>query len=194
MRRISVGVVGDAGVERDSSIYILAERLGKALIENDFRIISGGMTGIMEAVARGAKSSSKYQEGLCIGILPSFDPEISNKFLDVVIPTGLDTYRNAIVANSDVVVAIGGRAGTLSEMAFAWTFKRMLIAYNVEGWSGKLAGTRIDDRKRIDWDGDIVFSVSNEQEVISIINQNYYHYQNRYKGLYAAMQENKYTL
>jgi len=194
MRKITIGIIGDAGIDRDSSIYKLSEQLGKALIDNGFRIVSGGMTGIMEAVAKGAKQSEKYYDGLCIGILPTFDPEISNKYLDVVIATGLDTYRNAIVANSDVVVAIGGRAGTLSEMAFAWTFKRMLIAYNVEGWSGKLAGTRLDDRKRVEWEGDIIFKVNNEEEVISIINAHYHHYQNRYKGLYSAMLENKYSL
>jgi len=36
-------------------------------------------------------------------------------------------------------------------MAFAWIFRRMILAYDVEGWSGKLAGQRIDSRKRISW-------------------------------------------
>jgi len=194
MRKISIGVIGDAGVERNSSVYLLAEQLGKTLIDNNYRILSGGMSGIMEAVSIGAKKSANYSDGVCIGILPGFDPTVSNKYVDVVIPTGLDTYRNAIVANSDIVVAMGGRAGTLSEMAFAWTFKRMLIAYDVEGWSGKLAGTRIDDRKRIEWEGDHVFKVSNELEVLETINKYYHVYQTRYNGLYTELISNKYQI
>jgi hypothetical protein len=73
-------------------------------------------------------------------------------------------------------------------------FQTYANAYNVEGWSGKLAGTRLDDRKRVEWEGDIIFKVNNEEEVISIINAHYHHYQNRYKGLYSAMLENKYSL
>jgi len=194
MRKINVGVIGDAGIERDSELYFLAENLGKTLIDNNYRIISGGMSGIMEAVAKGAKNSSNYTDGSYIGILPGFDPSISNKFADVVIPTGLDTYRNAIVANSDIVVAMGGRAGTLSEIAFAWTFKRMILAYDVVGWSGKLAGTRIDDRKRIEWDGDRVFKVKNEKDVIETINNYYHFYNKRYIGLYTELIKNNYKI
>ena len=68
---------------------------------------------------------------------------------DVIIPTGLDAYRNALVANSEVVVAIGGGAGTLSEMAFAWQFKRPIIAIGNEGWADRLAGESLDRRSEL---------------------------------------------
>jgi len=194
MRKLNIGVIGDAGVDRESSVYHLSIRLGTMLIDHGYRIFSGGMSGVMEAIAKGAKQSKKYKEGMCIGILPTFDPQISNKYVDVVIPTGLDTYRNAIVANSDVVVAIGGRAGTLSEIAYAWTFKRMIIAFNVEGWSGKLADTRIDDRQRIPWTGDKIFKAEVESDVINYISKYFKHYNIRYKGLYSALIENNYEL
>jgi uncharacterized protein (TIGR00725 family) len=189
MRRISIGIIGDAGVERDSEQYKLAFNLGKILVENGYRIINGGMSGIMEAACLGAKSALNYQEGIVIGILPGFDPQFSNPFVDVVIPTGLDNYRNAIIANSDAIVALGGGAGTLSEMAFAWTFKRLLIAYDIEGWSGKLAGTKIDQKKRIDWDGDQVFKVSNEFEVLKILADNLQYYQKRHKSIISNTKE-----
>ena len=190
-RRLTIGVIGDAAVDRGSTNYILAENLGKALIDNGYRITNGGMSGIMEAVCKGAKSSEKYIEGMVIGILPGFDPAFSNQYVDVVIATGLDTYRNALVANSDIVVAMGGQAGTLSEMAFAWTFRRMLIAYDVPGWSGKLAGTRIDNRNRIDWDGDIVFKVSDEKQVIELIQKHSHHYTRRHTSILTNMKEEK---
>jgi len=190
-RRLTIGVIGDATVERGSTNYILAENLGKALIDHGYRIFNGGMSGIMEAVCKGAKSSLKYVEGMVIGILPGFDPANSNQYADVVIATGLDTYRNAIVANSDVVVALGGQAGTLSEMAFAWTFRRMLIGYDIPGWSGKLAGQRIDNRKRIEWDGDIVFKVSDEKQVIEIIKKYSHHYTRRHNSILTNMRDEK---
>jgi uncharacterized protein (TIGR00725 family) len=190
-RRLTIGVIGDAAVDRGSANYILAENLGKALIDHGYRIYNGGMSGIMEAVCKGAKSSPKYMEGMVIGILPGFDPAYSNQFADVVIATGLDTYRNAIVANSDIVVALGGQAGTLSEMAFAWTFRRMLICYDIPGWSGKLAGTRIDNRKRIEWEGDIVFRVSNETETIELIKKYSHHYTKRHNSILTNMKDEK---
>jgi uncharacterized protein (TIGR00725 family) len=190
-RRLTVGVIGDATVERGSENYLLAERLGKALIDQGYRIANGGMSGIMEAVCKGAKSSPEYTEGMVIGILPGFDPSFSNQYVDVVIATGLDTYRNAIVANSDIVVAIGGQAGTLSEMAYAWTFRRMLIAFDIPGWSGKLAGTKIDNRKRIDWEGDEVFKVSNENQVIELIHQFAHHYTRRHNSILSNMKDEK---
>ena len=194
MRKIQIGVIGDAGVERGSGIYRMSEDLGKTLIDNGFRIISGGMSGTMEAVCKGAKGSENYKDGMVIGITPGFDPELSNQFVDIVIPTGLDTYRNGIVANSDAVVAIGGRAGTLSEMAFAWTFKRMVIAYDVPGWSGKLAGSKIDDRNRIAWKGDKVFKVKNAQEVVAYLNKYLHHYKDRHISIISKMKENKYKM
>ena len=51
-----------------------------------------------------------------------------------------------MVANSEVVVAIGGGAGTLSEIAFAWQFKRPIISIGNEGWADRLAGESLDSR------------------------------------------------
>lgn len=179
-RKKIISVIGNAHLDEDSEKYRLGRRLGKALIDNDYRIVNGGMFGIMEAVARGAKESESYAEGSVIGISPFFDPQFTNDYLDVIVPTGLDSYRNVIVANSDAVVAIGGGAGTLSEMAMAWILKRMIIAYDVDGWSGKIADTRIDERKRIDWGGDKVFRVTSESEVIQLLNNHLKHYTKRH--------------
>lgn len=182
-KRKSIAVIGDARVEQNSTHYNVALKLGEALIDNGYRIITGGMSGIMQATCKGAKNSRSYKEGSVIAIIPGFDPEQCNKFVDVAIPTGLDTGRNLLVANSDAVVAIGGGAGTLSEMAFAWVFKRMIIAYDVEGWSGKLADQKIDKRNRIDWEGDKIFKVTNEKEVIDCLKKYLKYYNERYDSI-----------
>ena len=182
-RRILVAVVGEARADERSEQYRLAQRLGKALVDHGYRIIHGGRGGVMRAVAQGAKQSDHYGEGRVIGILPGFDADETNAYTDVALPTGLDTYRNLIVANAAAVVAVGGGAGTLSEMALAWVLRRMVIGYDVAGWSGKLAGQRIDDHPRVAWEGDQVFKVTNEDQVIALLKEYLPHYSARYPGL-----------
>ena len=115
--------------------------------------------------------------------MPSFDREEVNEYADIIIPTGLDVMRNALVANANCVIAIGGGAGTLSEIAYAWTLKRMIVAFkNVEGWSAKIADTKIDDRKRYDFE-DRVFGVENEAEAIKIIKEKIDLYNEYHKGI-----------
>jgi hypothetical protein len=182
-RRYCIAVIGDSNIGKSSYKYKLAEKLGAVLIDNGFRIVTGGMGGIMEAAIGGARTSQNYKEGDLVSIVPHFDPDLSHIDGDIIIPTGLDTYRNVLVANSDAVIAIGGGVGTLSEISYAWMFKRLVIAYAVEGWSGSLAGLRIDKRKRIKWEGDRVFEVKNEGEVINILNTNLSRYTKRHRGI-----------
>ncbi len=149
MRRLVIAVIGDARIAKASMKWKLAESLGRRLVDEGFRIVTGGLGDLPEAVASGARRSKRYREGDLFAILPGFDPEVVGMHSDIAIATGIDQARNMIVANSDAVVAIGGGAGTLSEIAFAWSLKRLIMAYRVKGWSGKLAGTRIDSRQRI---------------------------------------------
>jgi len=71
-------------------------------------------------------------------------------------------------------VGIGGGAGTLAEFAFAWALYKLIIAYdNVDGWSAKLAGTRIDDRIRYDnITDDRIYAVKTADETIKILKDN----------------------
>ncbi len=66
--------------------------------------------------------------------------------------------------------AIGGGAGTLTELAFAWIHRRLVIAFRVPGWSGRLAGTRIDDRVRFrSIPDDQVFGVDTPEEALAVL-------------------------
>lgn len=185
MLRDIVSVAGDASIEKGGKKERLAFELGKALIDAGYRVQTGGLGGVMEAVCRGAKSSEKYRDGDIIALVPSFDATQVNEYADIVIPTGLDVMRNAMVANACAVIALGGGAGTLTEMGFAWTFRRLLIAYeNVEGWSAKLAGTKLDDRMRYpDIPEDKVYGVSNASEAVTYLDKYIKKYTTRHKGI-----------
>ncbi len=184
-RRKIIAIAGDARIAENSDKYKIAFEVGKALVDNGYRIQTGGLGGVMSAACKGAKSSEKYKEGDIIALVPSFDINEVNEFADIVIPTGLDVMRNALVANASAVVAIGGGAGTLSEMAFAWTFGRLIIGIsNVEGWSSKLAGLKIDSRVRYpEIENDMVYPATSGKQVAEILNNNIDKYYKRHKGI-----------
>ncbi|MFR6056852.1 MAG: TIGR00725 family protein, partial [Eubacteriales bacterium] len=89
MRKI-ISVIGDAVIEKESDKFRLAYETGKMLVDNGYRVQSGGMGGVMEAAFMGAHASEKYREGDTIALIPSFDIHEANKYADIVIPTGLD--------------------------------------------------------------------------------------------------------
>lgn len=124
MKRI-VSVIGQSRSSNAQSEQ--AYELGKLLADAGYAIVCGGKGGVMEAVARGAEEKG----GLCVGLLPGQDRMEANRHLTMAIPTGLGHARNLLVSQAgDVVVAIGGGYGTLSEIAFALTMGKAVIGIN----------------------------------------------------------------
>ncbi len=116
-----------AGVESD------AEAVGRGLAEVGAVVVCGGLGGVMEAACRGAKAGG----GLTVGILPGEDRAAANRWVDVAVPTGLGEARNALVVRSaDVVVAVAGAYGTLSEIALALKIGKPVVGldtWDIEG-------------------------------------------------------------
>lgn len=183
-----VSIIGDSKIEKDGPKYRAAFSMGKALVDNGYRVASGGLAGVMQAAFEGAHASEFYQDGDTVAILPMFDRNAGNESADIVIATGLDLYRNVIVANSDAVIAIGGGAGTLTEICNAWPLKRLIIAFEgVDGWSSKVAGTRLDRRIRYpEIEEDRIFGVSNADEAIAILEK----YVKLYNGSHTGIKKN----
>ena len=171
-RKIVISVIGDAHIEPKSTKWNVAEELGEKLTTTGYRIMTGGLGDLPKAVARGARKSPNYMDGILIAILPGFDPSSADDQADIAIATGMDEARNLIVANSDAVIAIGGGAGTLSEIAYAWSLKRLIIAFDLPGWSGKLADKRVDERIRYpEIPEDRVYKVTTVNEAIDKLGQ-----------------------
>ena len=170
--RALVAVIGDGGVSPESPRYLLAEAIGRGLVDAGHRVVTGGLGGVMEAACRGARRSSAWTEGTILGVLPGSDPSAANEFVDVALCTGLGHGRNRVVAQADAVIAVGGGAGTLSELAFAWIHGRLVIGLRCGGWSERLADERIDERVRYeDLPGDRVYGATTADAALRLLDE-----------------------
>jgi uncharacterized protein (TIGR00725 family) len=123
MQKKIVSVIG--GHSCTGEVEHLAINLGKKLAKVVDILVSGGLGGTIKAVCSGFKAGG----GLTIGIIPGYDKKDANEFVDVVIPTGMGLARNVLVVKAvDVVVALPGEAGTLSEVAYCLQFKIPVIS------------------------------------------------------------------
>ncbi|SKA78764.1 hypothetical protein SAMN02745704_01194 [Paucidesulfovibrio gracilis DSM 16080] len=124
----TVAVIGAGQCGHQTSL--LAESLGRLLAETGFSVVCGGLSGVMEAACKGARSAG----GLTIGILPGTDRATANAYVDIPIATGLGQMRNSLVVrNGFAVVAVEGGNGTLSEVGLALKAEIPVVA--IGRWS-----------------------------------------------------------
>lgn len=147
-RRKTIAVIGSGDSILDPDISRLSIETGKSIIDAGYRLINGGLGGVMEESAKGAKTSLHYKEGDTVGIFPSASAADANLYIDIKIATGMGIARNAIIVNSaDGVIAISGGAGTLSEIAMAWQMGRPIVCVGDSGWHTMLRDLRLDHRR-----------------------------------------------
>lgn len=167
VRRRIISIIGGSeqtSLEKDKAI---AFEIGTLLIDNGYRILCGGYGGVMEAVCKGAKTSSKYQDGDTIGVISTLNSNDANKYCDIVIATGIHYARNQIItASGDGIVAIGGGSGTLSEIAFAWQMGKPIFSFNQSGWSGKLSDVQLDNKR-----SDTIIGFETAKDLIQKLNE-----------------------
>jgi uncharacterized protein (TIGR00725 family) len=119
---MQIAVIGAGRCSAD--VALLAEEVGVAIAERGCILVCGGLAGVMEAAACGARARG----GLTVGVLPSYDAASANAHIDVVLPAGMRHARNMIVvASGDAVIALPGEHGTLSEIALALTIGRPVV-------------------------------------------------------------------
>jgi uncharacterized protein (TIGR00725 family) len=127
MKPVYVSVIG--GGSCGAAEQALAEEVGRLVAQEGATLVCGGMGGVMEAAARGAKKAG----GTTIGILPGHDRAEANPYIDHVLTTGIGHARNlAVVSSGDAVIAVGGGYGTLSEIALAARIGRPVVI--LAGW------------------------------------------------------------
>ena len=179
-----VAVIGDASADPAGAKAVAARQVGALIIERRWRLVTGGMGGVMKEASAGARASVAWVDGDIIGITPGSDPAAANPFVDVVIATGMDHLRNSIVANSDAIIVIGGGAGTLSEIALAWIYRRPIVALPHEGWGSRLAGQKIDSRGRYDdIPDDQIWAAQSPSEAVQMVEKLMHRYNKRSHGI-----------
>ena len=143
-RKFSVSVIG--GHKCDARVAKLAEKIGEIIAQEGAVLVCGGLSGIMEAACRGAKNNG----GLTVGIIPGKDKEAANKFVDVVITTGMGYSRNTLVAGTaDMVVALPGEYGTLSEISFALIDNKPIYGFDTWDIDGVVKLKDVEELQKI---------------------------------------------
>ncbi len=135
MRYVAVCGAGDAN-ERETS---WADEVGRRIAEAGAVLVCGGLGGVMDAAARGCTAAG----GTSVGILPGAGRDGASSHLTVAIPTGIGEARNALVVRAaDVVIAIAGEFGTLSEIALALKMGKPVIGLST--WQLAKEGQPVD--------------------------------------------------
>lgn len=154
MKRLQIAVIGSAGpeeypfVEPQADMFAVAEAIGARLAQNNCIVVNGGKGGVMEAVCRGAKA----QGGMTVAEIAGNGRGEGNEFVDVEIITTDTGYRgpSLLIGMSDAVLALGGGAGTLQELAVAYRMKKpVVLLKGYGGWTDRITGTWLDERRLV---------------------------------------------
>lgn len=122
-RAVQVSVIG-AGT-CGPQVLEDAREIGRLIAGRGWTLVCGGLSGVMEAAARGAREAG----GRTVGILPGLDRDAANPYIETVVVTGIGQMRNSLVVqNGDVAIAVEGGAGTLSEIGLALKSGRAVVA------------------------------------------------------------------
>ena len=126
-RRPVVAVIG-AG-DAPPAVRKLSFEVGREIARRGAVLINGGLAGVMESAAAGARKEG----GHTIGIIPGYDRRTANRHIEFAIATGIGEARNVIiVASADAVIALRGEGGTLAEIGFALKFGKPVVA--LDSW------------------------------------------------------------
>lgn len=118
-------VLVSGGGESSPDTLAVAEQVGSILAQAGATVLTGGLGGVMQAASRGARSAG----GQTVAVIPGSDSRAANRYVDIVIASGMAHGRNAILVHSaDAVIALPGSYGTLSEIALALTMGKPVIS------------------------------------------------------------------
>ena len=140
MRKKIVSVIGGHSCTKE--VEQLAHNLGEKLAKVVDMLACGGLSGTMKAVCQGFRAAG----GVTIGILPGYNKNDANAFVDIVIPTGMGLARNVLVVKcADVVIALPGEMGTLSEVAYCLQFGIPVISLNSWDIKGVIKAKTVEE-------------------------------------------------
>jgi uncharacterized protein (TIGR00725 family) len=93
----------------------------------------------MAGASRGYKEANGA--GICLGLLPGTSRSEANPWVDLAIPTGVNSAQGALVAMAvDAAIVLGGGGGTLSEVGLLLRDGKPVVALDGTGGAAELIG------------------------------------------------------
>lgn len=154
MKKVQIGIMGSAqDLNYSKEAENFAKELGK-LIAQSGNILVYGAEKEYSSLSTNAAIMAGENGGITVGITGGKDKSIWGDFKPtVLIPCGLDIGGGrefTLVLTCDVIIAISGGSGTLTEMAIAYQANIPIITVDTfGGWAKQLSNNYIDDRKRL---------------------------------------------
>ncbi len=126
MQRRIIGIIGASNAS--DTALAMAREVGKRIADAGVVLVCGGLGGVMQAAAQGCCEAG----GDVLGLLPGSSADEANRFVTIAVPTNVGHARNVIIAHTaEILIAIDGEYGTLSEAAIALKLgKRVLTLGN----------------------------------------------------------------
>lgn len=154
MKKIQIGIMGSAAdLNYDVETEKFAKELGRLIAESGNILVYGAEKPYSSLSTNAAMECSK-NGGITVGICSGKDKKIYGNYRPtVLIPCGLEIGGGrefTLVLSCDVIIAIGGGSGTLTEMAIAYQAGIPIVTIDkFDGWAKSLSNQYIDDRKRL---------------------------------------------
>jgi len=144
---VRIGVIGGSRAKADALAQ--AFEVGRLIAGRGAILVCGGLAGVMEEAARGAHGAG----GLTIGILPGMRTAEANPHIDIALVTGMGYSRNSLVAmNADVLIAIAGEYGTLSEIAYSRIYGKTVVGLGSWEIEGVIRASTPEEAVRLAWE------------------------------------------
>lgn len=152
-KKLQIGIMGSAAdLQYSKKIESLAFELGKEIAKQNAILVFGAEKD-SDSLSTVACRGAKQEGGTTLGITYGKGMEVFNKDADIIVATGLERgggREMALVYSCDAIICVSGGSGTLTEIAIAYQANVPIIAMaGTGGWSNKLAGTFLDQRKRV---------------------------------------------
>ncbi|MEV6791053.1 TIGR00730 family Rossman fold protein [Streptomyces sp. NPDC051320] len=173
----AISVFGSARTKAGSPEYEAGVRIGRALVDAGFAVITGGGPGAMEAANKGAREGNGISVGLGIelpfeqGLNPHVDIGVNFRYFFV--------RKTMFVKYAQGFVVLPGGLGTLDELFEALTLvqtrkvtKFPIVLFGTEYWGGLvdwLRGTVVAQGKASEWDL-LLFHVTDDvEEAVALV-------------------------
>ena len=154
MRKLQIGVMGSmADLNYSQELALKAEAIGYWIAKKGAVLVFGAekdADSLSTSACRGAKRGG----GITLGV--TYGKGLNGTYeqnVDIMIASGMDRGggREFVLSLScDAIITIGGGSGTLTEIAVAYQANiPIIVLTGTGGWSDKLAGQFLDERKRI---------------------------------------------